>query len=112
MTPLQIALASLQNLEIRIVMNGKEALAVIELNYAHMAALITDLNLPHLDGYELIAAVRADPRATHLPVIVVSGDNDPNVRTRVRSLGANAFFAKPYSPLAVRETLESLLNAK
>jgi CheY-like chemotaxis protein len=54
--------------------------------------------------------VRAAAGAAHLPIIVISGDSDPRTPERVRRLGADAYFAKPYSPAAVRETLERLLH--
>jgi CheY-like chemotaxis protein len=74
-------------------------------------AVVTDLQLPFLDGFEFIAAVRADKRYLRLPIVVVTGNNDPESRNRVRQLGADAFFTKPYSPLEIRQTLEGLLNA-
>jgi DNA-binding NarL/FixJ family response regulator len=40
----------------------------------------------------------------------LSGDSHPDTPERLRSLGANAFFPKPYSPSDVRHTLEDLLN--
>ena len=66
--------------------------------------------MPHMDGFELIERVRAGGPGTRVPIIVVSGDSDPDTPERVRRLGADAYFAKPYSPAAVRETLERLLH--
>lgn len=109
--PLEIALSRLDHLSVLVVTNGRDALDFIRRNEGQMAALITDLHLPFLDGLDLISAVRSYPCNTHVPVIVISGDNDPAVRLRVYSLGANAFFTKPYSPAAIRRTLEGLLHA-
>jgi CheY-like chemotaxis protein len=109
-TALEIALASLDSLQTLVVTNGRDAFNVITNNAAHMAAVITDLNLPFVDGYELITAVRAHARNGKLPIIVLSGDNDPEIQTHVRALGADAFFTKPYSPAAVRQTLKGLLH--
>jgi CheY-like chemotaxis protein len=109
--PLEIALTALHALQVRVVTNGRDALEIIKGRHAEVAALITDLNLPFLDGFALIAAVRSQLRDAKLPIIVISGDNDPTIQTRVRDLGANAFFGKPYSPVAIRNTLEGLLYA-
>jgi CheY-like chemotaxis protein len=74
-------------------------------------AMVTDLHMPRIDGFELIERVRADPRHSRIPIIALSGDSDPGTPDRLRRLGADAFFAKPYSPAAVRDKLEQLLNA-
>jgi CheY-like chemotaxis protein len=108
--PLEIALTALNSLQIRIVTNGRDALEIIKRDHVEVAALITDLNLPLLDGFGLIAAVRSHVVHAKLPIIVISGDNDPTIQNRVRDLGANAFFAKPYSPAAIRSALEGLLH--
>ena len=110
-TPLEIALTALNALQVRVVTNGRDALEIIKRRPVEVAALITDLNLPLLDGFGLIAAVRSHAPNAKLPIIVISGDNDPTTQTRVRDLGANAFFGKPYSPAAIRDTLEGLLHA-
>ncbi|SRR5579884_1346323 len=109
--PLEIALALLDHLQVKVVTNGRDALDIIQHNGGEMAAVITDLNVPLIDGFELIRAVRFHSMNPKLPVIVVSGYNDPETQTRVRDLGASAFFPKPYSPAAVCQTLEGLLHA-
>lgn len=110
-TPLEIALASLKGLRTMLVTNGRDALKLLRENHAEIAAVVTDLQLPYVDGFELIAAIRADKRSLGLPIVVVTGSNDPDNRIRVRELGADAFFTKPYSPIEIRQTLEGLLHA-
>jgi CheY-like chemotaxis protein len=67
------------------------------------------LRLSLIDGFELIERVRAQPCLAQLPIIVISGDSEPETPRRVRALGA-AYFGKPYSPGAVRQALEQLLD--
>ncbi len=74
-------------------------------------AIVTDLQLPTMDGYELIEWVRGRSSHGALPIVVTSGDSDPGNSERLRLLGADAYFVKPYSPAAVRRTLEKLLHA-
>jgi len=105
---LEIALLSLPDVTIAHAATGRKAWQLIQ--NEGLAAIITDLHMPHMDGFELIERVRAAGGATHLPIIVISGDSDPGTPERVRRLGADAYFAKPYSPAAVRETLERLLH--
>ena len=84
----------------------KEALIV-----EYVSALVTDLHLPTIDGFELIGRVRAEGRTQKVPVIVISGDTDPKTPEIAYRIGADASFAKPYSPARVRRTLECLLEA-
>ena len=105
---LEIALLSVPGVSITHAATGRKAWQLIQ--NQGVAAIITDLHMPHMDGFELIERVRAAGGAAHLPIIVISGDSDPKTPERVRRLGADAYFAKPYSPAAVRETLERLLH--
>ncbi|MCC6862155.1 MAG: response regulator [Bryobacterales bacterium] len=109
---LEIALASLPGVAVEVVGCGREAWRLLESDAADpVCALITDLNMPRMDGFELIERIRSDGRHRSLPVIVVSGDTTQGVQERLGRLGVEAFFPKPYSPAAVRDKLERLLNA-
>lgn len=111
-TALEIALATLEGVTVLISSNAGDALELLRRPSSAIAAIVTDLRLPLMDGFEFIKAIRADDRYSRLPVIVVSGETNPEVAERLRALGANAFFPKPYSPLEVRTTLKGLLHAK
>lgn len=105
---LEIALLSLPDVSVAHAASGRKAWQLIQ--NQGVAAIVTDLHMPHMDGFELIERVRAAGGAARVPIIVISGDSDPGTPERVRRLGADAYFAKPYSPAAVRETLERLLH--
>jgi CheY-like chemotaxis protein len=109
--PLEVALANIDGLRVLILQNGREAADLLRRNSLDLAAVITDLQLPYVDGFELIEIIRAQERYSDLPIVVLSGDSHPDTPERLRLLGANAFFPKPYSPSDVRHTLENLLNA-
>jgi DNA-binding response OmpR family regulator len=105
---LEVALASLPDVSVAHASNGRNAWLLLQRE--PVSAIITDLHLPHMDGFELIERVRAAAPNACVPIIVISGDSDPETPDRVRRLGADAYFAKPYSPAAVRATLERLLH--
>ena len=109
--PLEIALAALDGVKVIILANGRDAIELLRTASVQIAAVVTDLHLPHADGFELIRAIRADDRYLRLPIVVVSGDSNPEVPEQLRLLGANAFFPKPYSPVEIRKELKGLLNA-
>jgi CheY-like chemotaxis protein len=111
--PLEVALLPRADLEVRVVSTAQEALQLLAFSETPVAALVTDLHLrlSLIDGFELIERVRAQPRLAQLPIIVISGDSEPETPRRVRALGA-AYFSKPYSPGAVRQALEQLLDVQ
>jgi len=103
---LEAALMKAPNINVRSVTTAEEALQWLASN--EVSALVTDLRLPRMDGFELIEAVRA---LGSLPIVVISGDSDPKIPAHVAGLGANAYFAKPYSPAAVLNKLEELIGS-
>jgi len=58
--------------------------------------VLLDLELPDLDGAQVLAALRASATTRGIPVIVVSGDSDPAVHRRTLAGGASFFLIKPY----------------
>jgi CheY-like chemotaxis protein len=108
---LEIVLGKLAGMKLVVMKNGRDACRFLQTEEDELAAIITDLNLPYVDGFELIELVRSHSRYFDLPIVVLSGNSSPDTPERVRLLGANAFFAKPYSPVKVLETLEALLDA-
>ena len=105
---LEVALLKLPDLAVFSVTTAEEALQCLASN--EVCALVTDLRLPRMDGYQLIETIRAQPRCSTLPILVISGDSDPRVPARLAGLGADAYFAKPYPPAAVRHKLAELLG--
>ncbi|HLH01030.1 MAG TPA: response regulator [Bryobacteraceae bacterium] len=103
---LEAALTNGPNWKVCSVASGEEALKWLSENEA--SVLVTDLQLPSMDGLALIEAVRA--RTGSLPIVVISGNTDPKLPKQVAGLGANAFFAKPYSPAAVLNKVEELIT--
>lgn len=106
---LEIALARIPGIELKLVGSGEEALAF--LRNREICALITDIHLPRMNGFELIENVRGQDGYANLPILAISGDSDPRTPERLRLLGATAFFSKPYSPAQVREKLEKFIHA-
>ena len=110
-TTLEIALETIPRVHIRVVQTAQQALEILSAPDAEVSALVTDLHLATMDGFELIGRVRGERRTKRLPIIVISGDTDPNTPELTYRIGANAYFGKPYSPAQVRQTLERLLEA-
>ena len=107
---LEIAFSSIEDLSVITAYSAEQAWRFLESGSMEIRAIVTDLQMPGMDGFELIERVRAHKLHAGLPIIVITGSTDPRVPERVRVQGANAVFEKPYSPAQVREKLEQLLN--
>lgn len=62
----------------------------------HPDLVLLDLTLPDISGEQVLAELRADPATRAIPVIVVSGETDPEVHHRLLSQGAKCWLTKPY----------------
>jgi DNA-binding response OmpR family regulator len=110
-TTLGIALECLEHMHLVFCRRAEDALSRIERDEGSKCrALITDLHLPGMDGFELVRLVRKLKPAGSFPILVLSGDSDPGTPEHVTCLGADAYYRKPYSPAEVRATLEKLLD--
>ncbi len=107
---LEIAFLGIPGVTVLLTASAVEALRILDAGQTPVQVMVTDLNMPRMDGYELIRRVRADHRLSILPIIVVSADTDPDTPARIAELGVDAFFSKPFSPALVRRKLEQLLD--
>ena len=106
---LQIAFEALAGVEVAICSSARNLWPILERDGARIGAIVTDLHLSETNGLEIIRAIRADRRVSRIPIVMISGDSDPRISQVALSSGASAYFAKPYSPSAVRKKLEELL---
>jgi CheY-like chemotaxis protein len=108
---LEMALLGIPGISVLLAASGLEALRIINESGSAVRAIVTDLNMPRMDGFELIRRIRENGRTSTVPIVVVSADTDPDTPERVAQMKVDAFFAKPFSPAQVRRKLEQLLNA-
>jgi signal transduction histidine kinase len=87
--------------------HGEEALAVIESEPPDL--VLSDVNMPVMHGYELCRRIRADTRFAALPVILITGLNDPVDAIQGLQCGANAFLTKPYEEDQLLARIQFLL---
>ena len=107
---LEIALLKIPGLSVTMASSGIEALRILGLPGPAVQAIVTDLNMPSMDGYELIRRLRGDDRYSGTPIVVVSASTDPATPRRLAQMGVSAFFPKPFSPAEVRRKLEQILD--
>ncbi|MCC5613243.1 response regulator [Nostoc sp. CHAB 5834] len=59
--------------------------------------VLLDLNMPGLNGYEVLSRIRSKPTLQAIPIIVLSGTDDEHAVRKAYTLGANSFMSKPHS---------------
>jgi len=110
---LEVALDGMSGIEVTCLEGAPEALDWLKgVRGDLVCALVTDLHMPGVDGFELIERVRALPDYRKLPIIALSGDTNPGTPARALSSGADAFFAKPCSPVQLRRRLAELMDER
>ncbi len=94
-----------QHFEVLEAVNGRDALEIALRE--HPDLLMTDLNMPEMDGYEAITRIRREMSLAMLPVLVLTSEEGPGVERRVLELGADDYVVKPFDP----DVLLSRVNA-
>lgn len=88
--------------------NGKEAIE--QLNNAEFNLIITDYNMPEMDGRELTEAVRHSPIFAHIPILMISSNAGENQLANIAHEGVDAICGKPFEPSTVKKLLAQILN--
>ncbi len=86
--------------------NGEEAWQILQ--HVRVDMIITDLNMPVLDGRMLLERIKTTPAASSTPVIVVTSTTNPAQEAELIGLGASAVMGKPVSPAEVYKTLSDV----
>lgn len=102
-----LQIVGLQDAEFIEAENGKEALTLLKESPSDL--LVTDLNMPTMDGETLLKWVKGNPRLTEVPVMVVTSAGNPAKEKQLLELGAFCVLNKPVNPAVLREKLEQLL---
>jgi CheY-like chemotaxis protein len=101
---------------VRICASGKEFIAYLEGvgAYSDRAAhplpsiVLLDLKMPEMDGFAVLEWIKAQPKFSQIPVVVISGFEDVSHLRRAYSLNASSYLAKPVNMESFRDILSSL----
>lgn len=90
--------------------NGVEAVQV--LSNAEFELIVTDLNMPEMDGEQLTEFVRNDMGNTYVPILMVTSEHDISRLAHVQQAGVSAICDKPFEPQFIREILYRVLDER
>ena len=92
--------------------DGRGALDAQRSDASEVDVVLLDVMMPELDGYETLAAIKADAELRHLPVIMVSGVDELDSVARCIELGATDYLPKPFNPMILAARLRASLGEK
>jgi two-component system, chemotaxis family, chemotaxis protein CheY len=102
------ALKRLPGAEITEAADGVDGLKKV--NAAKFDLIITDINMPVMDGLKLISLVRRDVNYRNIPIMIITTEGGAEDRERALTLGADAYITKPIQASQVLDTAKSLLG--
>ncbi|HLN01897.1 MAG TPA: response regulator [Bryobacteraceae bacterium] len=88
--------------------NGAQGLALLEQQAVDI--ILTDINMPEMNGEEFLRRIEEHDKYRVIPVVVISTDATENRMQRMIQLGAKGYISKPFSPEALRGELERVLG--
>ena len=88
--------------------DGEEALKIMMTAPCHV--VISDFNMPKLDGLQLLKAIRAFPATKKTPFFILTGRGDRELVQKAAGLGANNFLIKPLTAPVLLKTLETVVG--
>ena len=90
--------------------DGADALAAVETIHADM--VITDVNMPEMDGLRLVRALRELPKYRFTPILVLTTESGADIKLRGREAGASGWLVKPFDPEQLRQTVQHVLRRR
>lgn len=93
---------------VELAFDGQAALATV--GRAVPDVMVLDIRLPEMDGWEVLEALRREPRTARVPVVVMSASGDPAYAQRARRSGAR-YLEKPFPLARLVETVEGLVSS-
>lgn len=106
---ISFAMKRIPNVRVSEATDGVDALK--KLTSEKIDLIITDINMPVMDGIKLVGIVRGNPSYKDIPIIIVTTEGAKEDRERALSIGANAFLSKPIQTQELIKTIHSFLGS-
>ena len=86
------------------------AVALDKLRNGGFGFVVSDINMPVMNGFELLAAVKADPNLKHLPVLMVTAEARKEDIVRAAKDGAAGYIVKPFTKATLEEKVQKIMQ--
>jgi two-component system chemotaxis response regulator CheY len=88
--------------------NGLDAIEKVGKESVNL--VLSDLNMPYMDGIELVRSLRAEPDTSDLPIVMVTTEADPEEKERAFRAGANGYMIKPVTAEMVAQSIKEIMK--
>jgi len=99
----------LEGFEVIEAWDGNTALGLIEENPPDL--LLLDIMMPHMDGWEILRRLRADPDMDRLPIVLLTARVQDNDMSRGWRMGADGYITKPFNPVNLADSLREVIRS-
>jgi CheY-like chemotaxis protein len=99
---------SYHGIDVLVAHNGEECMKLLE--QVQPTLIVTDLAMPEMNGWETLAAIRANPRTERIPVVAMTAYHSVDMAEEARLAGFDAFYAKPISPKSFVQDIARLVE--
>ncbi|MEW5889725.1 MAG: chemotaxis response regulator CheY [Pseudomonadota bacterium] len=86
------------------------AVALQKLNSQHFDFVVTDWNMPNMDGMQLLQAIRSNPQLKHLPVLMITAEAKRENIIAAAQAGASGYIVKPFTAATLSEKLTKIFE--
>ncbi len=90
--------------------NGKKALDIIEKEKENITAILLDLVMPVMDGFQVMEELREQKVTDKIPILVISGENSIQNEKKCFECGASDFIARPFNAVLVKKRVQNMVN--
>lgn len=101
---------ALKSMGIEVVTASDGMDALEKLTSENFDIIITDLNMPHVDGYELISSIREIKDYENVPIIILSSESGEEDKSKGFSVGANSYMIKPFDAKKLQYEVSKFLS--
>ncbi|MBE5934541.1 MAG: response regulator [Lachnospiraceae bacterium] len=91
--------------------DGKEGLEILRSNKEKVALVLLEVNVPEIDGIEIIKTMKAEKMLSHTPVIIISAENIAEIEEKCLELGCTDYIRKPFRQAVVKRRVENVLSS-
>ena len=88
--------------------NGLDAIEKLAVNEVDL--ILTDLNMPYMDGIEFTKTIKSNPSFTAMPVILITTEDDENEKKKAYDAGVDGYMVKPVTAEAIKIYIKEIFN--
>lgn len=90
--------------------HGKDALEKLAIHASAVDLIILDLYMPEMNGMELIRTLKSDPKRKFIPVVVLTKEDDPEMKRKGQRSGVIAWIVKPFKPNTILNVVQKIIG--